>query len=241
MGDTWFIYEWMAWHVDMLLRLFLAFLAGGVVGLEREFHGRPAGLRTHILVSLGAAVVCLISKELAPLSGALDEASMIRVDPGRIAAGVVTGIGFLGAGAIIKSGFTTRGLTTAASIWCMATVGMCLGFGLFALAAFAVILMLFTLVVLDLVERHLARRWYKLVRLELSGPIEQAEQLIEQLTDQGWHVVDFGMRHDKEHQSTEVKLDVRLKNKADVPRLARALGRMDQVGSFSMALRFEGM
>ena len=132
------------WHFELVIRLLFAVTAGALVGIERECRGRPAGLRTHILVALGAAAVSLISIELPRMSGIIGDQAILRVDPGRIAAGVVTGIGFLGAGAIIKIGITARGLTTAASLWCMAVVGMAFGFGLFCLAGTATALMLFS-------------------------------------------------------------------------------------------------
>ena len=109
-------------EVDMMFRLGLAILLGGAIGLERESRGRPAGLRTHILVCMGATIIMIASTRMAILSQALPSASRIQVDPGRIAAGVVTGIGFLGAGAIIRIGDLVRGLTTAGCIWFVAAL-----------------------------------------------------------------------------------------------------------------------
>ena len=100
--------------------LLLAILLGGAIGLERESRGRPAGLRTHILVCLGATIIMIASTRMGELTQALSPASRIQVDPGRIAAGIVTGIGFLGAGAIIRIGDLVRGLTTAGCIWFVA-------------------------------------------------------------------------------------------------------------------------
>jgi putative Mg2+ transporter-C (MgtC) family protein len=113
-----------------MLRLALAILLGGAIGLERESRGRPAGLRTHILVCLGATIIMIASTQMAILSQALPQASRIQVDPGRIAAGIVTGIGFLGAGAIIRIGDLVRGLTTAGCIWFVAALGITIGQGL---------------------------------------------------------------------------------------------------------------
>ena len=100
-------------EADLMFRLVLAVFLGGAIGLERESRGRPAGLRTHILVCLGATIIMIASTRMAIVSQALPPTSRIQVDPGRIAAGVVTGIGFLGAGAIIRIGDLVRGLTTA--------------------------------------------------------------------------------------------------------------------------------
>lgn len=107
-------------EVGYSLRLLLAAFLGAVVGLEREIHAHPAGMRTHLLVSLGSAGFTILSIAAFPAPGA---------DPARIAAQIVTGIGFLGAGAILKEGFSIHGLTTAASLWVVAAIGMAAGAG----------------------------------------------------------------------------------------------------------------
>ncbi len=111
--------------VDLMIKLAVATLLGGILGLEREIHGRPAGLRTHLLVSLGAAAFMVMSPLVASMS------KDFQGDPGRIAAQIVTGIGFLGAGAIVKEGINIRGLTTAACLWVAAAIGMASGAGLY--------------------------------------------------------------------------------------------------------------
>ncbi len=131
----------MNWH-DVVSILLAAFL-GGIIGLERELRGKPAGLRTNILISLGSCVFTLIS---ISLSGS---------DSGRIAAQIVTGIGFLGAGAIIHSGTGTHGLTTAAGIWIVASIGMACGAGFYFLAVTASVLTLIVLLVLPPFEKRL--------------------------------------------------------------------------------------
>jgi putative Mg2+ transporter-C (MgtC) family protein len=118
--------------MPMLIKIALAALAGGIVGWERELHGRPAGLRTHLLVSVGSCLMMLISEGVFLKYGQLLADSSVRIDPGRIAAQVITGIGFLGAGVIIKEGMSVRGLTTAASLWVMSGIGMAFGLGMFA-------------------------------------------------------------------------------------------------------------
>ena len=115
---------------EVLLRLFVAAALGGAIGLEREIRERQAGLRTHLVVSVGAAVFTLVSAYgFANFGG--------RVDPTRIAAQIVSGIGFLGAGAIIRQGLSVRGLTTAASLWLVAAIGMAAGAGFWAGAVIA--------------------------------------------------------------------------------------------------------
>mgnify|MGYP001620070776 CR=1 FL=1 len=118
---------------EILLRLVLATLAGGLIGLEREIVHRPAGIRTHMLVCLGSALFALITIEQLPNEAA------------RIIAGIATGIGFLGAGTIFKAKDEVHGLTTAASVWAVAAVGLSIGFGYYLMMMISVILMLIIL------------------------------------------------------------------------------------------------
>ncbi|MBC7339386.1 MAG: MgtC/SapB family protein [Firmicutes bacterium] len=141
-----------------LLRLFLAALAGGIIGLEREHANRPAGFRTHILVSAGACLVALTA-----LSVASSFRGVANTDPTRMAAHVISGIGFLGAGAIMREGLNIRGLTTAASIWVIATVGLAMGMGLYWHGAIATLLAGLTLHYLPAVERRFTRGQYRLI------------------------------------------------------------------------------
>ena len=108
----------MVWY-EIVFRLFLAIILSGIIGFERELHGRPAGLRTHVLVALGAALVMLISIDGFGGSG----------DPARLAAQVVSGIGFLGAGAILRDGGDIKGITTAATLWIVGMIGLACGNG----------------------------------------------------------------------------------------------------------------
>ena len=130
---------------ETLLRLAIAAALGGVIGLERELDEKAAGLRTHILVALGSALFTLVSAYgFADILGK-NSASVVRLDPSRIAAQIVTGIGFLGAGVIFRQGLTIRGLTTAASLWLVAAVGMAAGAGYWAGAVIATIVGIFSL------------------------------------------------------------------------------------------------
>ena len=135
---------------DMIARLGVAVLLGGLIGLEREAHERPAGLRTHVLVCVGSALFTLCSYKVA---GA-------RFDPGRVTAQIVTGIGFLGAGTIIRQGSVVRGLTTAASIWTVAAIGIAVAIGgeMLYLAAAASVLAFITLTVARYVEQSVLLR-----------------------------------------------------------------------------------
>jgi putative Mg2+ transporter-C (MgtC) family protein len=130
----------VALQVDLSLRLLVAAGLGLAIGFEREIHGHPAGLRTHMLVALGSGLFTVLS-----IRGFLGEPGSAPVDPTRIAAQIVSGIGFLGAGAILKDGIVIRGLTTAASLWATAAVGMAAGAGEYVIGVVAAVVILVSL------------------------------------------------------------------------------------------------
>ena len=143
----------------MATRLGLAMLAGGIIGLERAMHGREAGFRTHALVCVSSSLLMVLMVyqwELVPK----EFLDTVRADPSRMAQGIMTGIGFLGAGVIIKEGLTVRGLTTAASIWMTASIGIVIGMGLYFPAMLATIITVLTLSVFRWFESILPAHMY---------------------------------------------------------------------------------
>ena len=134
--------------LEIFIRLLLALILSGLIGLERQMHRRTAGLRTHILVSLGSCLIMLTSLYIFAIYK-----NEVPLDPARIAAGVITGIGFLGAGAIIRDREGVKGLTTAASLWVVAGIGLATGCGFYKAALFTTVLALLTLFFLRYVER----------------------------------------------------------------------------------------
>jgi len=168
----------LSWD-DTLLRLAIAALLGGAIGLERELDEKAAGLRTHMLVASGAALFTLVS---AYGFGGLVQhgAGIVRYDPSRIAAQIVTGIGFLGAGVIFRQGFTIRGLTTAASLWMVAAIGMAAGAGYWAGAVLATVVGVISLRPLEWLKNvALPQRAATVLVVELaegasSGPVLEA-------------------------------------------------------------------
>jgi putative Mg2+ transporter-C (MgtC) family protein len=219
---NYFSVDTLPWGYDLFIRLLLATLAGAVVGLEREYHGRPAGMRTHILVSLGSALISLISIEMGHMAEPFATSVRIQVDPGRIVQGVVTGIGFLGAGAIIKIGMTARGLTTAASLWCIAIVGMGFGFGIYKIPILGTLLMLFTLIILGRLEKRVEKTYYKTVTVKMSGSPERVEQLREIFRVHKWTVLDFSVEYETD-QSISVEIQTRLNKRNNVFQLVKSL------------------
>ena len=142
---------------EILLRVVLAGVLGGAIGVEREIREREAGLRTHLLVAVGAALFTLVSA-YGWHDFHFSNASGITYDPTRIAAQVVTGIGFLGAGAIIRQGLSVRGLTTAASLWVVAAIGIAAGAGYYSAAVITTVVVLFSLWPLRIVAYRLIER-----------------------------------------------------------------------------------
>ena len=134
--------------IELMMRLLLAAGLGGAVGIEREIHQKPAGLRTNILIAVGSALFTALSIQIARAGGT----------PDRISAQIVTGIGFLGAGAILRSGHHVQGMTTAATIWVNAAVGMAAGAGEFLMATMTTAITLVVLAVLPPIEAYFERR-----------------------------------------------------------------------------------
>lgn len=141
---------------EIAMRLGLAMLIGAIIGIEREFSHRPAGLRTHMLVALGACVVMITSQMLfcqyRPFGA--------TADPGRLSAQVIAGVGFLGAGTILREGVIVKGLTTAASIWAVACMGIAIGAGYYEIAFIAVVFIFITLTVFEWLQHRVFRNRY---------------------------------------------------------------------------------
>lgn len=161
---------------ELLLRVGLAGLLGGLVGLEREFSDQPAGLRTHVLVSFGAALFTMVGAY--GVSEFFDGGDVVRFDPTRVAAQVVTGIGFIGAGAILRQGITVKGLTTAASLWVTAAIGMAVAVGYIEGAIAVTAGALLVLYALKQIERWIfprLKRGYIRLRIELTSQMRLSD------------------------------------------------------------------
>jgi len=173
---------------NALIRLFLAGIFSGLIGLEREVHGRAAGLRTHILVGCGACLIMLTSLYVHAMYGS-------SADPGRIAAQVVSGIGFLGAGTIIRFRASVRGLTTAASLWAVAGIGLAVGSGLYLPATYTTLLIICVLFLLSEIERRVLRRsLYKLLVIDTYGDMMQLKKVRDLLSDYNVEIRDMDIK-----------------------------------------------
>jgi putative Mg2+ transporter-C (MgtC) family protein len=156
---------------EFLVRILLASLLGGLIGLERYIHGRAAGLRTHLLVSLGAAIFTILSGVISNNAATYG----FTTDPARIAAQIVSGIGFLGAGVIIKEGASVRGLTTAACLWTVAAIGMATGGGYYAIALFATVIAMIGLVILKYSENLFSKDAYRILSIQTSTQVNTSQ------------------------------------------------------------------
>lgn len=193
-------------------RLLLASLLGALIGLEREIHGRTAGFRTHLLVSLGSALFVVVSIDFYLAYGNFSGLVAVGADPGRIAAQVVVGIGFLGAGAIIRERASVRGLTTAACLWIAAAIGVACGSGLFILAILVTSIALISLIVLKKVELMLDRDSYAMLAVDSDDMEGQLERITIAIAACGLQMTPFGMER-KSNGRVVFELQVKMHGK----------------------------
>jgi putative Mg2+ transporter-C (MgtC) family protein len=213
--------------LDLFLRILLAAGLGAAVGLERELSDQPAGLRTHILVSLGAALFTVAG---AYGVEALTGEPSTRFDPTRVAAQVVTGIGFLGAGAIIQQGVNVRGLTTAASLWVTAAIGLAVGLGYYQGAAVTTGVTILALVLLKPVERGILRRVSVRRHRLIVEPGEdfKVRRLVDRLESMGIDVGPMNLVRDDPEQTRYV-LSVRLPRDRDPDEVIQDVNEFEDV------------
>ena len=192
--------------IDMMVRLLFAAILSGFIGYEREIHGRLAGFRTHILVGVGSALMMLTSMYIFDIYR-----GQASVDPGRIAAQVVSGIGFLGAGTIIRFKASVRGLTTAASLWTVAGLGLAVGAGMYVPAAFTTLLVLAALFFLNRVERVMIRRdWYKTLEIDTKAGASQLQEIRALLSEYDVEIKDFDVKKSSSSEDLIIKISVKL-------------------------------
>ena len=207
---------------NYIIRLLVASVLGALIGLERDIHGRAAGLRTNLLVSLGSAVFMILSESIAVLHAESGGQSLLRADPGRIAANVITGIGFLGAGAIIKYGFSIRGLTTAACLWISAGIGMGSGAGFYELSVITTVIALFSLIVLNRFERIYAKDSYRTLEITTSNDTDLTS-LIDVVKRKDVNIVYLDKERNYETQRMLVKFTIRLNYKGVTDKLSHVI------------------
>jgi putative Mg2+ transporter-C (MgtC) family protein len=212
---------------ELITRLGLAALLGGIIGVERELREREAGLRTHLLVALGSALFTIISAY--GFSEFMNEspATLVRTDPTRIAAQIVTGIGFLGAGAIIRQGYSIRGLTTAATLWLTAAIGMAAGAGSYTAAVITTLIALFSLWPLRVIAFHtLERLQERRIAIRLTEEAG-AGSVLERMESLGVRVESFAFGEGGDHSTLIAVVD--LPRGLERTNLLRQLAELDYV------------
>ena len=226
---------WSSDYFEMALHLVVALAAGGIIGLERSYHGRPAGFRTH-------ALVCLASSLLMILTVYHDrwfEASFLErvaIDPTRMAQGIMTGIGFLGAGVIMREGLTVRGLTTAASIWITAAIGILIGVGFYFPAGIATALTLIALSVFRWIERKMPIEFYANLTVAFlrNAALPEAE-LRATVENKGFVIANMNYSVTDEGKVFEYEMVVHSPDRDNTRHLSEALNAMPSVTAFRIA------
>ena len=208
-------------YEELLIRILMAALAGGLIGLEREYHDKTAGLRTMILIAVGSSLFTILSDIIG-----------VGLEPARVAAAVVTGIGFLGAGAVVKEGLNIRGLTTAATIWLVASLGMGMGAGMFLLTSTVTILMLVVLWGLPPLERKLDAMHEFLEFIIVTHNDDNCEeQILTILREEGIKYVSI---HRTKHYDHQRELRIMAKNTP-----AKHIAVSKRLANSDIVLRFE--
>lgn len=213
----------LGWPWEGFVRLMLAGIAGGLVGLEREFRGRQAGFRTNILVCVGSAMAMIVSTEFARKAWPHAANVNINIDPARIAYGVMTGVGFLGAGAILHTKGQVRGLTTAAAMWCVAAIGLAAGLGMYLMTILAAIIVVVALWILDYFEDMLPKVRYRTVTIRRKWQVGLIAQTIERFEAANLKVVDASFERSDDLSQADINLKIAFMNKREYYSFERKL------------------
>lgn len=222
-------------YLSILGHLLGAIIAGGAIGLERSFHGRPAGFRTHTLVCLASSLLMLVTMyQWKWLPGVpLDT---IRTDPTRMAQGIMTGIGFLGAGVIFKEGLSVRGLTTAASIWITAAIGILLGVGFVFPAVVGTLLTLGILSLFRWFEAKLPSHFYAHYSIRFDKDNAPAEQTIRSMaTENGFSIANMSYHLHADDLTFEYRMVIQTRTHKNLASFAEQLRNLEHVRAFRIA------
>jgi putative Mg2+ transporter-C (MgtC) family protein len=222
--------------VDVFVHLVVAMIAGGMIGLERSYYGRPAGFRTHALVCMASSLLMLVTiYQRDWFYGVTIET--VRVDPTRMAQGIMTGIGFLGAGVIMKEGASIRGLTTAASIWITAAIGILAGVGFYSALAVVMILTLSILTLFRLLEEQLPILVYTKSFIRFHREKAMTEPEVRALMhENGFGIANLShaVTHDRKFYEYDLVIKTR-KEKENMRRLSQCLAENDTVIEFRIS------
>jgi putative Mg2+ transporter-C (MgtC) family protein len=224
-------------HEELVIaiRVLSALVIGALIGFERTFHGRPAGFRTHSLVCVASALLMLVT---VYQSHWMTETPLdaIRTDPTRMAQGIMTGIGFLGAGVIFKEGLTVRGLTTAASIWITASIGILVGIGFYFAAVTGAVATLAVLALFRLIERRLPSEFYAHHMLRFDRERVMTEEDLRKLVGtHGFSIANLSSRLTEGGKQFEYRMVIRSKDRQSAEALSRHLRGLPEVLEFRIS------
>ncbi|RZI44616.1 MgtC/SapB family protein [Herbaspirillum sp. HC18] len=220
-------------YIIITAHLLGAVCAGGIIGLERSYHGRPAGFRTHTLVCLASSLLMIVMLYQWKWMGAAS--GVVQTDPTRMAQGIMTGIGFLGAGVIFKEGFSVRGLTTAASIWMTAAIGILFGIGFYFPAIVSTLFTLGVLSVFRWIETRMPSQSYAHYYIRFARFEAMSEdQLRNILAEHGFNVANMSYRITDDGEFFEYRMVLRTSDVRNAAGLADRLRRMPQVRNFQI-------
>ena len=224
--------EW----IDILARLLVATMAGGLIGLERSYHGRPAGFRTHTLVCVASSLLMLVTIYQSKwFTGApLDT---VRVDPTRMAQGVMTGIGFLGAGVIMREGLTVRGLTTAASIWTTAAIGILAGIGFYSAVLAGSVVTIGILTVFRKAENRMRSQIFAYITIGFGRNDYLSEpQIRELLSGNGFSIANISHRLMEKGAQLEYRMTARTMDSGNIEKLSKTLLGLTSIVEFNISM-----
>jgi len=226
---------WNDNYAAIALHLAIALAAGGIIGLERSYHGRPAGFRTHALVCLSSCMLMVLTVYQDTWFSAL-ALDQVSVDPTRMAQGIMTGIGFLGAGVIMKEGLTIRGLTTAASIWITAAIGIMIGVGFYFPAGIGTALTLVVLSGFRWIERRMPIEFYANLTVAFlrNGTMPESE-LRAMVERQGFVVANMNYSVTGDGKTFEYQMVIHSPDRSNTRPLSEALNAVPSVTGFRIA------
>ncbi|AKD03674.1 MgtC/SapB family protein [Pontibacter korlensis] len=219
---------------SIVIRLFLSTLLGGLLGWERESRRQNAGLRTHMVISVASCLLMLISIYIPQ-----QFSEYPNVDPGRIAAQVVSGIGFLGAGAIFRLGGNTHGLTTAATIWAVAAVGLSVGAGMYEAAVIVTLLLLFVLAILDKIGRKIFNGGsLKTLKISFQSAKIETSKVFAILEKHGIITKNISVSQSRNKHNSKIMLYVIVPENLKVKHFYKDLNELKDVGQISLGMDF---
>ncbi|HEY6097539.1 MAG TPA: MgtC/SapB family protein [Candidatus Deferrimicrobium sp.] len=222
--------------LDILTHLLVATMAGGLIGLERTYHGRPAGFRTHTLVCVASSLLMLVTMYQAKWFTGVP-IDTVRIDPTRMAQGVMTGIGFLGAGVIMREGLTVRGLTTAASIWTTAAIGILAGVGFYSAVLVGSIITIGILTVFRKVENRMPSQIYANNTIVFGRDNYLFETEIRRLHSiNGFSVANISYRLMEKGEQLEYRMTVRTMDRGNIEKLSKTLLGLTSIVEFNISM-----